>query len=371
MTVAVNTVVFETRMNKLQQQMQEEDIDLVFLPISVNLRYITGLNLKKRDRLIAAIIPKNGEPAIVVPTFEVERIENGICLENYTLLSWEEDENPYAAISGWIQPKKPKVAVEGKAWFNEYSQLFKAHPTAVFTDACELLGSLRIRKDDWEKDQIKEAIGIAAEAREATLSQITKGMTESEACKILCDEELAKGAEMNLTSHGAHFARNSSMPHGGNEDIMITEGTVILIDHGVSVEGYNSDITRTTAYGQPEEEFERIFDVVLTAQKQALKAIQPGLSAEQLDSIARDVIVTAGYGKYFSHRLGHGLGMEVHEPPWIGPGEKGLLEAGMVFTVEPGIYIPGRFGVRIEDDVMVTDAGCEILSDPIDTMKTI
>jgi len=152
---------------------------------------------------------------------------------------------------------------------------------------------------------------------------------------------------------------------------MITDGAVILIDHGVSVEGYNSDIARTMVDGQPEEEFERIFDIVLSAQKQALKAIQPGLSAEQLDSIARDVIVAASYGKYFSQRLGHGFEMEVHEPPWIGPGEKGLLEAGMVFTVEPGIYIPGRFGVCIEDDVMVTNDGGEILSDSIDTMQML
>jgi len=214
MTVSVNTLVFETRIDKLRQQMQE-DVDLVFLPISVNLRYIAGLNLKKLDRLIAAIIPKNGEPAIVAPTVEVERIKNGICLENYKLLSLEEHEHPYTAIAGWIQSKKPEVAVEGKAWSNEYPRLFTALPTAGFTDASELFGTFRIRKDDWEKDQIKEAIKIAAEAIEATLSQITKGMTESEECKILRNEELAKGAEKNLRAHGAYFARNSSMPHGG------------------------------------------------------------------------------------------------------------------------------------------------------------
>lgn len=164
---------------------------------------------------------------------------------------------------------------------------------------------------------------------------------------------------------GVYFGKNTSSAHGGSAEIALEKGTVVMVDSGVEYEGYRSDITRTTCFGMASEEFKDVFQIVSDAQREAIDVIKPGVTAEYVDSAARDVIERAGYGKYFTHRLGHGIGMEEHEPPWIGPGEHTVLREGMVFTVEPGVYLPGRFGVRLEDLVVVTEDGCEVISNPV------
>jgi len=360
--------VFEKRVEVLQEKMTQKSLDYLFLPVSLNQRYVTGLNLKKRDRLMAAVIPQKGEIALVIPGFELEGVQEGVRVASAKFMPWQEQENPYEMIATIIDSPKPRIGVESTAWFSEYDKLSAVLPSATFVDAASLLAAMRIRKSDWEKERIKKAIDIIDEAREAMFARLKEGMTETEACEILRSEGVLRGGE-NPHPHGAHFGRNSSFPHGGTEEIALTKDMVIMVDAGVACDGYQSDITRTTVFGEFPEGFEEIFGVLVKAQKKALELVGPGVPAENVDRAAREEIKKAGFE--LTHRVGHGLGLDMHEPPWIGPGQKDPLEVGMVFTVEPGIYLSGQYGVRIEDNVIVTEDGCEILSRPVEEFKPL
>lgn len=361
---------FETRLQKIREAMAKRHISHLFVPISVNQRYMCGLNLIKRERLTAAIVPRKGDVTIVCPYFELERIKQQFRLSDGEVVGWKEHEDPYTYVSKTIGDGDKNVAVEPTAWFSEYSKLAKALPSAAFVNAGPLFTELRSIKSEWEKDNIRRAIEIIREARRAMFTQLRKGITETEACEILRTEGAKRGGE-NPHPHGVHLGINTSYPHGGNEDVHLTEGTVILVDAGVFCQGYRSDISRTTTFGRPPSRFSEIFEIVREAQQTAIAHIGPGMLPEELDRIAHAFIDKSGYGEYFPHRLGHGLGMEVHEPPYIAPGQTVPLQVGNVFTVEPGIYLPGHFGIRIEDNVIVTGDGCEVLSQPVDTFEPI
>jgi len=358
--------VFNERLSKLHNKMIEYDLDFIFLPVSVNQYYVTGLNLKKSERLTAVIISREKEAIIICPAFELDRIKEQLKLEATTsrILTWEEQEDPYRIVAEFIGLNEHKIGIEATSWFSEYSQLSVYLPKSTFINVQGIFASIRLKKTEWEKQKIIKAINIIDKAREAMLKKLHIGMTEIEASEILRSEAISRGGE-NPSLHGVHLGINTSFAHGGDQNTTIKEGTPILVDAGVYCDGYRSDITRSTTFGAPPSDYLEIFNIVLKAQKAALSKIKPGIAAESIDYVARQVIEKAGYGKYFNHRLGHGLGMEVHEKPWIGPGQKEPLETGMVFTIEPGIYIPGRFGIRIEDNVFVNENGCEILSKPI------
>jgi Xaa-Pro aminopeptidase len=362
--------VYNNRMSKLQRKMLEYELDYIFLPVSVNQYYITGINIKKTERLTAVFISREKEVIIICPAFELGRVKEQLKLNVSCILTWEEQEDPYKIIEKFLGNKAYKIGVEATTWFREYKKLAHYLPEATFVDVDEVIGSLRIKKTNWEKQNIINAINIIDEAREAMFARIQIGTTELEACEFLRYEAIIRGGK-SPSLHGVHLGVNTSFAHGGNDNIAIEEGTAIFADAGVYCNGYRSDITRSTTFGSPPPGYTNIFKVVLKAQRAALSAIEPGIIAEDLDFIARQIIKKEGFGEYFMHRLGHGLGMEVHEPPWIGPGQTEALEPGMVFTVEPGIYIPGKFGIRIEENVIVTENGCEILSKPIEGYKAI
>jgi len=362
-------VMYEERLRGLQVKMQEESLEYLFVPVSVNLRYATGLALGKTERLTSLIVPQDGDPMIVCPSFELAKFQKQIALKNVEFMPWDENVDPYSMIKTWFEGRGTRsritIGVDSHAWYCEVDGLAKVMPNAMYVDANEIFGALRLFKSSTEIEYIETAISIIDKVRDYLFDEFFKeGVHQVEGRARLCYEAMKRGG-LDPIWWGVYFGKNTSSAHGGTEDIAIQEGTVIMVDSGVEYEGYRSDITRTTTYGTPPEGFADIFEIVREAQKRAIEAIKPGVTAESIDRVARNVIEKAGYGENFTHRLGHGLGMEEHEPPWIGPGQTTILKQGMVFTVEPGIYLPGKFGIRLEENVVVTGDSCNVLSIPV------
>ena len=246
----------------------------------------------------------------------------------------------------------------------ELRMLEAASETTQYLSAEDCLASLRMRKDPDEIDAMRKAAKIAQQALKETLPQVKPGITEREMAAELTAQLLRAGSDVEIPfspiiSSGA----NGANPHAVPSERRLGAGDLLVIDWGAGYKGYFSDITRTFAIGEVEDEFKQIAAIVRAANQAGRAAIKPGATAHRSDQAAREVIEEAGYGPFFTHRLGHGLGMEAHEAPYMRAGNMQVLEPGMTFTVEPGIYLPGRGGVRIEDDVVVTKDGAESLTD--------
>jgi Xaa-Pro dipeptidase len=224
------------------------------------------------------------------------------------------------------------------------------------------VGELRMRKDPDEIAQIRRAVENAQEALSAILGGLHPGMTEGEIARQLKLEILAAGAEDLSFQPIVSAGPNAANPHASPSDRALQPGDFLLFDWGLYSRGYASDITRTFPVGKMESEMRTVYDVVRRANAAGREKVRPGVTCSQVDAATRSVIDEAGYGRLFTHRTGHGLGMEIHEPPYIVAGNEQVLEVGMTFTIEPGIYLPGRNGVRIEDDIVVTEDGCESLT---------
>jgi len=224
------------------------------------------------------------------------------------------------------------------------------------------LAELRLRKDEGALTSLREAIAISERALQATIEGIRPGMTEREIAGRLIIEQLKLGGGKHLFEPIVLSGPNSALPHGEPGDRRVAEHEPLLFDYGTSVRGYTSDITRTFCVGEPSKRMAEVYEVVKAANEAGRAAAGPGVVAQDVDRATRKVIENAGYGPYFTHRTGHGLGLEVHEGPNMVEGNMLLLEPGMVFTIEPGIYFPGEFGVRIEDNVVITPHGAESLT---------
>ncbi len=230
-------------------------------------------------------------------------------------------------------------------------------------DTAGLVGGLRMKKDAIEAGQIEHAARLAEEALSATLAQVSLGITEHELCALLEYEMKRRGATSASFAPIIAVGSNGSLPHYETGMTRLTADTSLLIDWGATLNWYNSDLTRTFGIGSMPEKVREIYQIVLDAQLAAIDAIRPGRTCAEIDAVARDIISRAGYGEAFGHGLGHGLGMQTHESPYFNQlSGDSILEPGMVMTVEPGIYLPGVGGVRIEDDIIVTDHGCRVLS---------
>ena len=246
----------------------------------------------------------------------------------------------------------------------ELSFLQKAAPQVTFISAEDSLASVRMRKDDFEISCMRRAVEIAQNALQTTLPSIKAGVTEQEIASQLTLQLLRSGSDPEFPfSPIVSGGPNSANPHATPSKRALEEGDLLVIDWGASYNGYISDLTRTFAIGAVDAELEKIADIVHQANAAGRTAARPGISASEVDRAARAVIEKAGYGKYFIHRTGHGVGMEAHEPPYIRAGNLLGLDVGMTFTIEPGIYLPDRAGVRIEDNVAITTGGADSLSD--------
>ena len=354
-----------TRQKRLQQALQNARLDALALNPGPSLTYLTGLHFHLMERPVVAFFTAAGQQAVVLPALEAPKVA-----ERDDILPFFYDDNP----AHWADAFRKAIEALGLARARigvepnrlrvlELRFLEAAAPGAAFPSAAETLTSLRATKDDAELAAMQTAVEIAQQALEAALQAFRVGMTEKELAAEVVLQLLRHGSEPELPFQPIVAAGpNSANPHATPTDRPIQHGDLLIIDWGATHNGYFSDLTRTFAIGEVEPELAHIVEVCIQANAAGRAAAGPGTPAGEVDAAARKVIAEAGYGEFFTHRTGHGLGLDVHERPFIFSGNPEVLQPGMTFTVEPGIYLPNRGGVRVEDDVVITADGARSLS---------
>ncbi len=343
--------VFRERQARLAASAKARGLDALFVTPSRNLAWAANLSIGRSERLTALILTADGPAVLVTPSFEAENHRRDAVVGE--VVTWNEDEDPMVPVVRTLARAKA-VGVEGSTAYHTVTTLSDAASGVQMQDATELFDALRMIKSAEEKALIRDAARRTILAIDASHRKLARGMTESELSAIL-EQELRK---LGVSGGGlVQFGPSAALPHGAPGDRALERGDVVLIDAGCRVRGYTSDVTRTVCFGSPKDEVRKVYDAVDRAQRAGIDALRSGASGEDVDRAARRVIEDAGYGAFFTHRLGHGLGMDGHEPPYLVRGNTVPLAAGNTVTVEPGIYLPGKFGVRIEDDFAVTESG--------------
>ncbi len=356
------------RQKRLCEALHQAELDALILNPGPTLTYLTGMHFHIMERPIVGIFRPQAPVILILPELETPKVEGA----PFELLPFPYGEDPARWGKTFAQALQA-AALDGKRLgveslrlrHLELTYLQEAAPQAVFVSAQETIASLRMVKDAAELLAMRKAVAIAQQALRATLPHIRLGMTEKELASELVLQLLRHGSEPQLPFFPIIASGpNSANPHAVPTERRLQAGELLLIDWGATVEGHYSDLTRTFALGPlADPELERIAAIVAQANAAGRSAGSPGLPAGAVDNAARKVIADNGYARYFTHRTGHGLGMDTHEPPYLYAENLRPLAAGMTFTVEPGIYLPGRGGVRIEDDMLITPQGAESLSD--------
>ncbi|PKG24988.1 M24 family metallopeptidase [Niallia nealsonii] len=355
----------EQQFKEISNWMTEQNIDFTFLTSTDNVFYFSNFYSDPHERLLALLLFRNEEPILVCPSMEKNDAVNAGW--KFDIIGYSDIENPWENIQQKVAEKLPsvkKIAVEKDHLnVNRWESIHTAFPSIEqILSAEEKINQLRMVKTEKELTIIKEACKWADYAIEIGCSELAEGKTEMQVLAAIEYELKKQGIAQMSFSTMVLTGKNGASPHGTPGDTPIQKGDLVLFDLGVVVDGYCSDITRTVAFGDINEEQKQIYDTVLKAQLAAIDASKPGVACSVIDLAARNIISEAGYGDYFPHRLGHGLGISVHEFPSLTETNSLLLKEGMVYTIEPGIYVPNIAGVRIEDDVYVTKNGVEILT---------
>jgi Xaa-Pro dipeptidase len=364
----ISTDERRARIARAQQLMAENKIGAICLAGGTSLNYFSGVRWGNSERLFLMVIPARGDAFFVSPGFEEGRAREQIDagpLAGSQVLTWQEDDSPYALAAFGLKERglvTGRIGIEESMPFVFADSLSKAAPAASITSATPITSGCRMIKSPAELALMRLASSVTIQAYEAAWKSIRDGMTAPEFSDSIGAAYRALGFPGYASVQVGEY---SALPHGSRLPQIIREGTIVLIDDGCTVEGYQSDISRTFVVGKPTDKMKQVFEIVHQAQSAALAAARPGVPAESVDAAARAVIVNAGYGpgyKYFTHRVGHGLGMDGHEWPYLVKGDKLPLAANMTFSDEPGIYIRGEFGVRLEDDMHITESGAELLT---------
>ncbi len=367
--------MYRERLEKLINTLRQRGIDALVIVPGANLRYLTGLTSHMSERLTLAIFPTDGRPpAVVLPAMDAAaaRAITGATLGSTMpvhFAAWSDEEGPEQALEQALTAlfppgdNPPLLAVEYIGMrVMELRALESILPGLEATDATPLLASLRMSKDRAELAAMEEAVRMIETALHQTIRQIRPGMTELQLASIWRKEIMSTGAEGESFACIVASGPNSANPHHSNSPRALQAGDLIILDGGAVHAGYASDITRTVALGEPGPTARCIYELVLAANSAGRAAVRAGATGEQIDRAARQVIIDGGYGASFLHRTGHGLGLECHELPDIVAGSTQPLAIGTTFTIEPGIYVEGLGGVRIEDDVIITADGCHTLT---------
>ncbi|HEX6065744.1 MAG TPA: Xaa-Pro peptidase family protein [Longimicrobiales bacterium] len=352
------------RRAKAQRLMTTSGVHALLVEPGPSLDYFGGLRWGRSERLFGLLIPRKGEAVVICPAFERERAESQIN-GRFRIRVWQEDESPYALIGSTLRDwgfAAGTLAVESSARVFVSDALAKVRPAMTVISGDAITQACRGIKDAHEIALMRHANRVTIEAFRATFQTLREGMTQQELSRILSQ------AFQKLGYNGGAlvlFGESSAYPHGLEKPRALEAGQVVLIDGGTSVNGYASDITRTVAFGTPSAEAVKVFEIVREAQRRALVAAKPGKKAGDIDTVARDYVTAQGYGpgyKFFTHRLGHGIGLEGHEWPYLVKGSEVVLRPGMSFSDEPGIYQYGKFGVRLEDIMVITENGADLLT---------
>jgi Xaa-Pro dipeptidase len=354
------------RLKRLRAAIANAQLDGVAAIAGPNLQYLTGLSFHLSERPTVGFFPAQGDPVFVVGALEESKITAGAPYAVKTF-AYTDADGPAAAFGQAAQALKLgrlKLGVEGRRMrVMEYQFLEEAAPGVKMTPAEEIFAALRMVKDEAEIAAMRKATLIAEAALRNTLPTIKNGQTEREVAAELVVQTLRAGSDADLPfAPIVASGPNSALPHAFVTDRVIQAGDLLTLDWGAASGGYFSDLTRTFAVGEISAELKKIYALVLAANAAGRAAARPGVTCASIDAAARKVITDGGYGEYFTHRVGHGLGMEGHEDPSMHGNNTLKLEAGMTFTVEPGIYVPNVGGARIEDDMVVTQNGAESLS---------
>jgi Xaa-Pro aminopeptidase len=358
-----------SRLDRVIAALRRQNLDGLALMPDANLSYLSGLSFHHGKRLTLVLVPAaGGTPCFVIPALEQTQAEanSQIALRYFP---WIDADGPAAALAAAVEAafgpgaRDLSLAVEYTSLrVMELRALEAAVPGLRTADATPLLAELRMVKEEQELAAIEQAVRIIELALERTVAQIRAGMTERELSRILSDAVVAAGGDGESFGNIVAAGPNAANPHHQNTDRPFQAGDLIIIDCGARYGGYISDITRTFALGEPGEEARRIYDLVLRANEAGRARSRPEATGAEIDAAARAVIESGGYGQYFVHRTGHGFGIEGHEQPNIVAGNDEPLAPGTTFTVEPGIYVPGLTGVRIEDDMVITEDGARSLT---------
>jgi Xaa-Pro dipeptidase len=362
------------RLDKARRLMSENRIDAIILTGGTSLNYFTGIRWGNSERLFAVVIPKVGNPYIVTPAFEEDRTREQLAngpMAHTDVATWQEDESPFALVAQGLKDRgiaAGRIGVEETTKFVFADSVGSAAPALKFVSATPVTAGCRMIKDAHEVELMRLASEATLKCYAAVFKALQPGMTQNQVGALIG----AAYGRLGFSGFASVQADEyTALPHGSVTPQTLREGSIVMIDDGCTVEGYQSDITRTFVLGKATDKMKKVFDIVHAAQTAALKAARPGVPLENIDAAARKVVVDAGYGpgfKYFTHRLGHGMGMDGHEWPYLvkhnmyGWEQALTLQSGMVFSDEPGIYIRGEFGVRLEDDMHVTADGAELFT---------
>lgn len=356
---------FKERMRRCQASLSEHESNGLVIGPGPNCYYLTGVHDPPSERLFILIVPESGEPSMLVPSLSGEQVRQATWIDD--VRTWADNEDPSRAMENGLSKAgiTDHVLVDDRLWSTFLLDLQALLPEATFGLASDILAGLRLRKDPEELAALETAAritdGVMTDIR--SLGEEVIGLTETDLAREINSRlENAGGDEPSFeTIVGA--GPSGAQPHHRHSDRTIARGDPVVIDFGCYVDHYPSDQTRTVIFaGEPPEEFEESFSAVRDAQQAGLEAVEPGVTAETVDRAARDLIEQRGYGEAFLHRTGHGVGLEVHEPPYLVEGNEQVLKEGMVFSIEPGVYLEGKFGIRIEDLVVVTSSGVERLN---------
>jgi Xaa-Pro aminopeptidase len=358
----VTTVDFRARLQRAKSAVADAGLTALLISPGPDLRYLTGYDSRLPDRLTCLIIPAVGDPLVVVPRLEeAAAAASPLAAAQVQLLTWDESDDPYALVGSQL-PRNGAVAVSDRMWVVQAFSLREAMPGLDQRASGEILKTLRMRKDENEVAALREA-GAAIDSVHARMPEwLRAGRTESAVgadVRVAMLEAGHTSADLVIVASGP----NAASPHHELSERMIQSGDAVVVDIGGTMpSGYWSDCTRTYVVGEPSKEVVALYSVLQVAQEAACKVVRAGVAAQTIDAAAREVIAEAGYGSYFTHRTGHGIGLQAHEEPYISGDNTEPLAAGMVFSIEPGIYIPARHGARLEDIVVCTHGGRERLN---------
>src|SRR6266516_3726036 len=356
------------RIEKARRLMADHKLDAIVVAGGTSLLYFTGMRWGNSERLFAVVIPRTGAPYLVCPAFEEDRAREQLALgpmQHTDVATWQEDESPFARVAQGLKDRglvTGRIGIEETMKFVFADSIASAAPALKVTSATPITAGCRMIKDDHEIELMRLACQVTLKCYEAVFQALQPGMTQNQASRLI-DAAYARLGFPGFAS--VQVGEYTALPHGSIQPQTIREGTIVMIDDGCAVEGYQSDITRTFVLGKATDKMKRVFDIVHRAQAAALDAARPGVPLESIDGAARKVVIDGGYGpgfKFFTHRLGHGMGMDGHEWPYLVRGNATKLAPNMTFSDEPGIYLRGEFGIRLEDDMHITENGAELFT---------
>jgi Xaa-Pro dipeptidase len=351
------------RIAQVQAALESQQLDALLIAAPPNIAYLSGFRVNPHERLVALVIPREGDVRLVCPSLEEEAARTALD-GRAELLVWRDEEGPADALSRALGDAGTRIGIEKRYLTVSYAELAAGvHPGASFASCDELLARLRVVKSEDEIASLRRAAAIVDEVVEHLTSTAEPGSTEAELAADCSRRLRAAGGDSPAFEPLILTGARSALPHGQSNATALAAGDLLIVDIGVTVDGYVADISRTVVVGGEADERQReIFALVYAAEQAGIAAARAGAPARTVDAAARTVIADAGYGAHFIHRTGHGLGLEGHEPPYLTATSDKPLEPGMVATVEPGIYIEGWGGVRIEDDIVIRDVEAEVLT---------